>query len=199
MKARTRFNPGSYLLAILLVLLLFPACSRITPTPALFIPPRAPSPTQALIEGNTPVIPTSTPELIATLSPTPTPRCTDNLAFVQDLTVPDGTVVPPGASVDKQWLVQNSGSCNWDSRYRLKFAGGSEMGAATEQALFPARGGSRATIRIKFTAPSEPGTYNTAWQAINPDGEPFGDPVFMEIIVQVEAQVTLEIVETTSP
>lgn len=117
------------------------------------------------------------------------------MAFVEDVTIPDGTVVTPGASIDKKWLVQNNGTCNWDSRYRLKFAGGLEMGAETEQALFPARAGSQATLRIAFTAPSEPGIYTTAWQAFNPDGEPFGDPVFMEINVQVEAELTVEIIE----
>jgi len=119
----------------------------------------------------------------------------DGLAFVQDVTVPDGTIVSPGASVDKQWLVHNNGTCNWDSRYRLRFVGGLDMGAATEQALYPARAGSQATISINFTAPSEPGTYNTAWQAIDPNGEPFGDAVFMEIIVQAEAQITLEVID----
>jgi len=149
----------------------------------------------ALVQGQTPVIPTLTPQPIATSSPTATPPCTDGLAFVEDVTIPDGTVVLPGASVDKQWLVQNNGTCNWDSRYRLRFAGGLEMGAAAEQALYPARAGSQATIRIVFTAPSEPGTYTTAWQAFNADGFSFGDPVFMEIIVQIEAEVTLEIIE----
>jgi len=46
-----------------------------------------------------------------------------------------------------------------------------------------------------ITAPPEPGTYTTAWQAIDPNGDPFGDAVFMEIVVQVEVQVTLEIIE----
>lgn len=194
MTSRNRFKPGPCLLAILLAFLLLPACAP-TPTPTLFIPPRAPTGTPVLIQGNTPVIPTNTPQPLATASPTATPPCADGLAFVQDLTIPDGTIVSPGASVDKQWLVQNNGTCNWDSRYRLRFVGGLEMGAATEQALYPARAGNQATIRLTFTAPGEPGTYTTAWQAIDPFGEPFGDPVFMEIVVQVEAQVTLEIIE----
>ena len=58
------------------------------------------------------------------------------------------------------------------------------MGATTEQALYPARAGAQATIRISFTAPGEPGTYTTAWQAVDPNGEPFGDAVFMEIVVE---------------
>ena len=198
MNARNCFKPSPYLLALLLAAFLFQACAP-TPTPTPFIPPKAPTPTQPLIQGNTPVIPTLTPQPIPTSSPTPTPPCADSLAFVEDLTIPDGTIVSPGASVEKGWLVQNNGSCNWDSRYRLKFAGGSDIGAATEQALYPARAGNQAAIRINFIAPSEPGTYSTAWQAFDPFGEPFGDPVFMEIIVQAEVQVTLEIIETASP
>lgn len=199
MKAHHRFKLRPNLLTILLAFILSSACAP-TPTPTPFIPPKDPSPTQPLIEeGITPVIPTFTPQPIPTSSPTPTPPCVDSLAFVEDLTVPDGTVVSPGEIVDKGWLVQNNGSCNWDSRYRLRFVGGSDMGATTEQALYPARAGTQAEIRINFTAPSEPGIYNTAWQATDPFGEPFGDPVFMEIIVQAEPQVTLEIIETVSP
>ena len=182
MKPQKRFRQSPQLFAVLLAFLLLSACAPIlTPTP--FIPPKAATPTVPLIQGSTPVIPTFTPQPKTTASPTATPPCTDGMAFVKDQTIPDGTVVSPGASIDKRWLVQNNGSCNWDSRYRLKFVGGLEMGATTEQALYPARAGAQATIRITFTAPGEPGTYTTAWQAIDPNGEPFGDPVFMEIKV----------------
>lgn len=183
MKSQNRINLHSILLAILAAVLLSSACSPASP-PTPFVPPKAATATQPGLQGNTPVIPTFTPQPQATISPTATPPCTDGLAFLEDLTIPDGTVVSPGASVDKRWQVQNNGSCNWDPRYRLKFVGGIEMGAAIEQALFPARAGSQAIIRITFTAPSEPGTYTTAWQAFDPDGEPFGDAIFMEIIVE---------------
>ena len=183
MKSQTRFTLNSSLLAILLAFLFFQACAP-APTPTPFIPPKAPTPTQILVQGATPVIPTSTPVPEPVASPTATPPCTDGLAFVEDISIPDGTTVSPGASVDKRWLVQNNGSCNWDSRYRLKFVGGLDMGATTEQALYPARAGAQATIRISFTAPGEPGTYTTAWQAVDPNGEPFGDAVFMEIVVE---------------
>jgi len=183
MKPHDRFNLILSLLAILLAFLLFQACAP-TPTPTPFIPPKAPTPTQVLVQGSTPIIPTSTPVPEPVASPTATPPCTDGLAFVEDISIPDGTIVSPNASVDKRWLVQNNGSCNWDSRYRLKFVGGLEMGATTEQALYPARSGAQATIRISFNAPGEPGTYTTAWQAVDPNGEPFGDAIFMEIVVE---------------
>lgn len=194
MKAQNRFELSLGLLAIVSALFLTPAC---TPTPPAtpFIPPKAATATLPPVLGNTPILPSVTSQPIASPDPTATPPCMDGLAFIEDVTIPDGTVVSPGASIDKQWLVQNNGTCNWDSRYRLRFAGGLEMGAATEQALYPARAGSQATIRITFIAPSEPGTYTTAWQAIDPNGEPFDESIFMEITVQVEAEITLEIIE----
>jgi hypothetical protein len=121
--------------------------------------------------------PTGTPE------PIPTPDCAAGLTFLEDLTIPDGTTVAPGESLDKRWQVENSGTCNWDARYSLRRIAGEDLGAAGEQALFPARSGTQATIRIAFTAPDEPGSFRSAWQAFDPQGEPFGDPFFIEIVV----------------
>ncbi|GAB4505861.1 MAG: hypothetical protein Fur0043_28620 [Anaerolineales bacterium] len=177
---RLFLRPG--LLATLGAFLLLQACFA-TPTPTPFVAPKAAPPTGLALLGQQPVIPTFTPPAEPTVSPTPTPPCANDLDFLDDLTIPDGTVVSPGVSIDKQWLVQNSGSCNWDARYRLKFAGGDPLGATTEQALYPARAGMQVTLRISFTAPTTPGTYKTAWQAFDPQGEAFGDAIFMEIVV----------------
>jgi hypothetical protein len=114
----------------------------------------------------------------------PTPTCVPNLAFLEDLTVPDGSQATPGSTLDKRWRVENNGTCNWDENYRLKLIAGPEMGAEPEQALYPARSGAQAVLRIIFTAPEEPGPYRSAWQAYDPGGEPFGDPFFIEVIVQ---------------
>lgn len=120
-------------------------------------------------------------------SPTPlltsTPDCTNNLTFVEDQTIPDGAQVQPGESLDKRWLVENSGTCNWDGSYRLKRIAGAEMGLSPEQALYPARGGTQVSIRLVFTAPEQPDIYRSAWQAFSPSGMPFGDPIFIEVQV----------------
>jgi len=117
-------------------------------------------------------------------APSPTPSCSDLLTFLDDVTIPDGTVVLPGEKLDKRWQVQNTGTCNWDDHYRLKLSAGPDLGASPDQALYPARGGGLAVIRILFTAPLEAGNYRSAWQAYTPDGKPFGDPFFIEIVVQ---------------
>jgi hypothetical protein len=142
-------------------------------TPEFFLPPTI---------ATTPIpseTPTTTPA-----PPTPTPTCEDNLVFLDDLTIPDGTIVSPGKPLDKRWLIQNAGTCNWDEGYRIKLIAGEAMGAAIEQALFPARSGTEIELRIQFTAPEELGLASSAWQAFNPAGEEFGDPIFIEIFVE---------------
>src|SRR6266496_496914 len=110
------------LFAIILILLFASACSPAsTPTP--FRPPTIQAP---LIEPTLIIHPTqeivliqSTP--LPTIFPTVNPEeCSNNLTFIEDLTIPDNTFTTFGLVVDKQWQVENSGTCNWNSNYRLK-------------------------------------------------------------------------------
>jgi hypothetical protein len=126
------------------------------------------------------ITPTSAP---VAAPPTPLPLCQDNLTYREDLTIPDGTTVAPKTVLDKRWRVENSGTCNWDEHYHLKLTAGSDMGAVQDQALYPARAKSEVILRVQFTAPAEAGTYRSSWQAYDPDGKAFGDPVFIDIIV----------------
>ncbi len=157
------------------------ACSP-QPTPTPFRPPTLIPPPQ--------ITPTFTPlPITPTIAITITPTvdagpCTNELTFLDDLTVEDGTTFAPGASIDKQWLVQNDGTCDWDATYKLKWVSGFTLGVGEEQPLFPARAGVQVTLRIVFTAPTEPGTYQTIWQAADPNGNLFGETVYMEIVVQ---------------
>jgi hypothetical protein len=89
----------------------------------------------------------------------------------------------PGQLIDKRWQVSNSGTCNWDERYQLRLVSGDAMGADSSLLLYPARAGTQATLRILFTAPATAGTYECQWQAVNPDGVPFGDAFYMQIVV----------------
>jgi hypothetical protein len=93
-------------------------------------------------------------------------------------------VEAPGITLDKQWLVQNSGDCNWNASYRLRLISGNALGASTEQALYPARAGTQATLRILFTAPQEAGEYISEWQVSDANGIAFGESFFIKIEVQ---------------
>lgn len=136
------------------------------------------------------LVPTPLPTSAAAALQQSTPQqvnCVDSLTFTKDITIPDGTIIAPASSIDKRWEVENSGTCNWNSKYHLKLVAGPEMGVKPEQRLLPARSGSRNVIRLVFTAPSQTGTYRSAWQAFNADGQPFGDTVYIEVVVQQTA------------
>lgn len=129
------------------------------------------------------VVVQSTP--VPTIFPTINPEeCSNDLSFVDDLTIPDNTATTFGLTLDKQWLVENSGTCNWNSGYRLRNIDGATLGAPAEIALYPARAGTQATIQIIFTAPFTEGVYESAWQGIDANGSAFGDPIYMRIVVQ---------------
>jgi hypothetical protein len=153
-------------------------------TPTLFVPPTG---VPVLVSAATVAgLETATPRPTAAATPTllltPTP-CTNDLKFAQDISVPDGTTLTPGEPVDKQWLVTNTGSCNWAAGYRLRLISGEAMGVPSEQALYPAVSGTQATLRIVFTAPPEAGSHQGAWQAFSPEGIAFGEAVYIQIVV----------------
>jgi len=99
--------------------------------------------------------------------PTQQGNCVNQLRYLKDLTIPDGTEVLEGEKITKRWLITNEGSCNWD-QYQL---------------LYPARQGSKAILEISFIAPDNPGRYNSWWQAFDSSGKRFGDPLYMDISV----------------
>jgi Ig-like domain from next to BRCA1 gene len=176
-----RLTPRFQLVFLSIIFFATACIPQATPTP--FRPPTKPAPTQ-ILSTITPIpaiytaVPTPTITATATESP-----CSNNLEFLEDITVPDGTIISFGGTIDKQWLVKNNGTCDWDSTYRLKWFGGDPLGAAQEQILFPAKAGTQATLRIIFTAPTVEGSFESAWQAYDPDGIAFGDPVFIKIVV----------------
>lgn len=125
------------------------------------------------------VQPTTMPAAASTAVITQPADCTKVLSYIEDLSIPDGTFESAGSSLDKKWHVRNNGTCNWDGSYSLRLISGDTLGAANPQALVPARSGTEATIEIIFTAPSDPGTYSSTWQAYDGDGQPFGDTLYI--------------------
>lgn len=183
---RFHYAHSPILFVVVLILVSLSACAP-APTPTPFRPPTAQAP---LIEPTFIIQPTqeilvveTTP--LPTIFPTTNPaECSNDLTFLEDLTVPDNMFTTFGLALDKQWLVENSGTCHWNSDYRLRNIGGASLGAPEEIALYPARAGTQATLRILFTAPFAEGVYESAWQAIDANGNPFGDPIYIRIAVQ---------------
>ncbi len=174
-----------------------------TPAPSATAAPAEATPTPTGLGQADAVTPTEsgTPDPAATATPTPTELgqaggpCTNDVEYIADLSVPDGTGFEPGAPLLKQWSVRNAGTCDWDAGYRLVLVSGNALGARSELALYPARAGLEAVIEVPMIAPAEPGSYTGRWQARDPAGNVFGDRIF--ITIEVVAPVTPT--ETTTP
>jgi hypothetical protein len=163
-------------------LILLVSCAGVKPTQPIYLPPTSEVQPELQSTSFNP-----TPYLLYTPLPipsTPAQVCTDGLLFIEDITIPDGINLQPGTKVDKQWRVENNGTCNWDSRYSLHLTSGDNLTGSSEQALYPARAGTQAVIQVAFTTPGQAGTYKSVWQAVSPQGQPFGDPISLLIIIQ---------------
>lgn len=130
-----------------------------------------------------PVVPTVTATPTLTL-PSPTPTNTppptaisqcDWVAFVKDVTIPDGTVIEQNKTFNKTWRLKNRGTCTWTTSYSLVFSSGSLMDGPINMAL-PQNVNPEETIDISVTlkAPDKLGSYRGYWMLKNASGVLFG-------------------------
>ncbi|GAP21157.1 NBR1-Ig-like domain-containing protein [Leptolinea tardivitalis] len=104
-------------------------------------------------------------------------KCTDYASYVGDITIPDGTMVPPGTQFVKTWAVRNAGSCTWTSDYSLVWIGANQMSAPnrvplTTENILP---GQTAHVSVTLTAPQEIGSHVfSQWKLMNKNGQVFG-------------------------
>ena len=153
------------------------------------IPPSSTS--ESPIASNTPQS-TNTPQPTNTQVPTRTPTqipC-DQLEFVEDITIEDGTKINPGEPFEKIWRLKNAGSCTWTSGYSLAFASGDQMNAPESQQLTTGTlaPGQEIDVKVNLVAPLDPGEYRGNFKLRNPGGALFGwgadsKPFWVEITV----------------
>lgn len=124
-------------------------------------------------------------------------NCTNSFEFVQDLTVTDNTVFPPGAEFEAAWRLRNNGTCPWTTDYAVAFIGGDAMGiTSTVKLESPVAPGQTEDVGITLTAPATPGTYRSNWQLSDANGTVFGingaieDAFWVQIVVEEGAEFT---------
>jgi hypothetical protein len=160
----------------------------LTYTPILY-PTLTPNPTPTATPFATVTAiptPTSTPWPTA---PYPTPTgpagCYDNSEFVEHVTYPDNSTVPPGASFNKIWRVKNTGSCVWDSSYQIVYVAGTQL---SQQSAYPlpevVYPGQSVDVSVPMSVSASTATYFSQWQLRNPTGTNFGALLQLVIIVR---------------
>lgn len=109
---------------------------------------------------------------------TPTPGDPDLDCLAMSLTdenYPDDTIVNPGETFTKSWLLTNTGSCTWTEEYSLVFNRGDDMEAPNRTALagwvLP---GESVWLSLEMIAPFQPGSHIGFWNLEAADGTNFG-------------------------
>jgi len=147
-------------------------------------------------------IPTTTPEISidTTVTPAITPTSAPTLASAPSdpncigatlvgETPPDGVIMKPGEYFWKTWTFLNSGTCAWNSSYKLVYRSGDLMGGLVSYPLpedvLP---GEQKDISIYLKAPDTEGTFTGYWQFQTPwnanfGAGPYSEPFYVEVMV----------------
>ncbi len=98
-----------------------------------------------------------------------------NAALVEDVPIDGGNNLNAGDTFSKSWVIKNTGSCDWNSDFRIVFVGGDYM-ADTTKIRQKVGAGSSATITVKnMVAPSDSGKAVSSWQMATDNGTGFGE------------------------
>ena len=206
----------------LAILLGATSCNRISFTPF----PQNGQPVELTKTGTVePALPTETapaPDATATVTPpdvveanTPVPLTDTATAVLPcdaaaaghpiDVTIPDDTVLPPGASFTKVWRLVNAGSCAWTRDYAVVWFSGDQLSSSLVQNLpHEVQSGQSVDISVDMIAPEETGVRQSYWKLRNADSELFGigpagdAPFWVRIIVEDAAAPASTVTPTST-
>ncbi|MHB0858353.1 MAG: NBR1-Ig-like domain-containing protein [Anaerolineae bacterium] len=154
-----------------------------------------PTPESTAMLSGTATEPLAEPSLQATATPTApdlsalqtaTAEYVDALGveFVDDVTIPDDTIVHAGERFIKTWRVLNGGKAPWPTGARLIYVTGDLLGGAASAPLVePVAPGDSVDISVPMSAPTISGSYRGSWQMQAPDGHTFGST--LAVVVRV--------------
>lgn len=109
--------------------------------------------------------------------------CLNAMRFLSDVTVPDGSKIPPDTEFVKTWRVFNIGTCTWTKDYFLKYRDGTALGVQRIPVIEEVLPGSDYEFTAVLKSPSEVGIARTSWQMMTPEGKSFGQTVWVNIEV----------------
>ena len=162
-------------------------------TPSATSPPATTAPTVTQTGINETVIAIATQEVLLTQavlgSPTATTAVgnfsgTPEVAFVADITVPDGSDFEPREKFTKTWRLLNAGASTWTTAYALVFIDGERMDSPDRVNLpEDVPPGETVDVSVDMSAPAEAGRYRGYWKLLSPNGKFIDNAVYVEIEV----------------
>jgi Ig-like domain from next to BRCA1 gene len=132
---------------------------------------------------------TTNPAITSTSAPAVgAPNCTVSARLAGE-DPPDGTLLKPGETFLKTWSLENTGTCTWDSSYKLVYWSGDLMGGLTSYPLPEAVAPNEVKdISIYLKAPDVEGGAKGYWSIQTPWNTYFGvgatsDPFYVQVVV----------------
>ncbi len=126
------------------------------------------------------------PEPTVQLTQTNTPKPCNDAQFISE-TIPDDSEFDAGAGFTKNWRFKNTGTCTWNTNYKLVFKSGDQMGAPASKALSGnVAPGETVDIGVNMTAPANSGTYQSFWKLVDDNGDNLINNVWVKIKVKSE-------------
>jgi hypothetical protein len=150
--------------------------------------------------------PTNSPTPSRTVSPTPaaTPNttatflanCTTEVELVEAHSYQNSSfnTAPVSANFPMYWTLKNSGTCPWPVDLQWVYVEGEDFGQSEEPIPLELEAEVLADeeieITVNFVAPSNAATFESTWQLVDADGQPFGQPLLFEIRTYIPATPT---------
>lgn len=134
---------------------------------------------------------TITPSSTVTSNTATPAACKNDAVYLEDVTIPDGTVLAPGATPTKTWRIKNTGTCAWGTGYQFVFVSGEAMTAQRVKSVPSVAPSTTVDLSVALTAPASPGSHTGGWRMRAPDGILFGGMVTVKISVSAPAAPTV--------
>ncbi len=169
---------------------------------ALLTPSATATPQPTATSTQAPVTPTPTG-----ITPTPTKGvfvtgvAGDNAKYLDDVTIPDYSLIAPSTSFTKTWLIQNTGTTTWTKDYKLIYLDGIVGTNNTVSVNLPksVAPGETIEVSVNFTSPAANGVYASYWKMYTATGYIFGEILIMYITVGTSTLTPTAATSTITP
>jgi hypothetical protein len=169
---------------------------------ALLTPSATATLQQTATSTSAPVTPTPTG-----VTPTPTKGvfatgvAGDNAKYLNDVTIPDYSLIAPSTSFVKTWLIQNTGTTTWTKDYKLIYLDGivgsnNAVSVNLPKSVAP---GETVEISVNFISPAANGVYSSYWKMYTATGYIFGEILIMYITVGTSTLTPTAATGTVAP
>ena len=142
--------------------------------------------TMPAIIAATPIVPVAvaTPSRPPTMAGPPPGMPQSKFVFVNDETIPDGTIMKPGAKFIKKWSIQNIGRNTSSAGIKLLHLKGTNMADDDGGIVPPTPAGQNVIVSIAMTAPLAPGRHAANYTLVDVSGKKL-EKIWLGIDIEV--------------